>query len=108
GKTKTQPTAAARRAQFRSAVKLVFTAGACMAAMVLIVVPLLTLEADGRGGGGGGRGGGGGDGGGGGGGAGGTVGRAGERAAERAQGLADMAAGAVAAGTVALAGTAAE
>ena len=51
---KAQPTAAVRRAQSRSAVKLVLTTGACMAAMVLIVIPLLTLEADARGGGGGG------------------------------------------------------
>src|SRR5260221_593269 len=56
---KAQLTAAVRRAQCRSAVKLVLTTGACMAAMVLIVVPLLTLEADARGGGGGGHGGGG-------------------------------------------------
>jgi hypothetical protein len=56
---KAQPTAAVRRAQSRSAVKLVLTIGAGMAAMVLIVVPLLTLEADARGGGGGGHGGGG-------------------------------------------------
>ena len=52
---KAQPTAAVRRAQSRSAVKLVLTIGAGMAAMVLIVVPLLTLEADARGGGGGGQ-----------------------------------------------------
>jgi LTXXQ motif family protein len=56
---KAQPTAAVRRAQSRSAVKLVLTIGAGMAAMVLIVAPLLTLEADARGGGGGGHGGGG-------------------------------------------------
>src|SRR5258706_6163217 len=56
---KAQLTAAVRRAQCRSAVKLVLTTGACMAAMVLIVVPLLTLEADARGGGSGGPGGGG-------------------------------------------------
>jgi hypothetical protein len=50
---KAQLTAAVRRAQFRSAVKLALTTGACMAAMLLLVVPLLTLEADARGGGGG-------------------------------------------------------
>ena len=50
---KAQPTAAVQRAQSRSAMKLVLATGACMAAMVLIVVPLLTLEADARGGGGG-------------------------------------------------------
>ena len=50
---KAQPTAAVRRAQFRSAVRLVLTTGACLAAMLLLVVPLLTLEADARGGGGG-------------------------------------------------------
>ena len=43
---KAQPTAAVRRAQLRSGVKLVLTTGACIAAMLLIVVPLLTLEAD--------------------------------------------------------------
>jgi hypothetical protein len=48
---KAQPTAAVRR-EFRSAVRT----GACIAAMLLIVVPLLTLEADARGGGGGGGG----------------------------------------------------
>ena len=47
---KVQPTASVRRAQSRSAVKLVLTTGACTAAMLLIVVPLLTLEADARGG----------------------------------------------------------
>src|SRR5215475_908567 len=56
---KVQPTASVRRAQSRSDVKLVLTTGACIAAMLLIVVPLLTLEADARGGGGGGHGGGG-------------------------------------------------
>src|SRR4029077_7275026 len=50
---KAQPTAAVRRAQSRSAVGLVLTTGACLAAMLLLVVPLLTLEADARGGGGG-------------------------------------------------------
>src|SRR5437016_3155800 len=60
---KAQPTAAVRRAQSRSAVRPVLTTGACMAAMLLLVVPLLTLEADARGGGGGGHGGGGGGGG---------------------------------------------
>jgi hypothetical protein len=54
-----QPTVAVRRAQSRSAVRLLLTTGACIAAMLLIVVPLLTLEADARGGGGGGHGGGG-------------------------------------------------
>src|SRR4051812_22096739 len=49
---KAQPTAAVRRAQSRSAVGLVLTTGACLAAMLLLVVPLLTLEADARGGGG--------------------------------------------------------
>jgi LTXXQ motif family protein len=56
---KAQPTAGVRRAQSRSAVRPVLTTGACMAAMLLLVVPLLTLEADARGGGGGGHGGGG-------------------------------------------------
>src|SRR5262249_34839737 len=56
---KAQPTAAVRRVQSHSAVRLVLTIGACMAAMLLLVVPLLTLEADARGGGGGGHGGGG-------------------------------------------------
>jgi hypothetical protein len=65
---KAQPSAAVRRAQSRSAVRPVLTTGACMAAMLLLVVPLLTLEADARGGGGGGHGGGGGGGGHGGGG----------------------------------------
>jgi LTXXQ motif family protein len=50
---KAQPTAAVRRAPSRSAVRLVLTTGACLAAMLLLVVPLLTLEADARGGGGG-------------------------------------------------------
>src|SRR5262249_40107867 len=72
---KAQPTAAVRRAQPRSAVRLVLTTGSCIAAMLLIVMPLLTLEADARGGGGGGDGGGGQ--GGGGGGAGGGRGRGG-------------------------------
>src|SRR6266702_3646293 len=50
-----------RRAQSRSAVSAVLTTGACIAAVLLLVVPLLTLEADARGGGhgGGGHGGGG-------------------------------------------------
>ena len=56
---KAQPAAAVRRAQSRSAVSPVLTTGACIAAMLLLVVPLLTLEADARGGGGGGHGGGG-------------------------------------------------
>jgi hypothetical protein len=68
---KAQPTAAVRRAQSRSAVGLVLTTGACLAAMLLLVVPLLTLEADARGGGGGHGGGGHGGGGHGGGGHGG-------------------------------------
>src|SRR5438034_9514304 len=63
---KVQPTPAVQRAQSRSAVKLVLTTGACMVAMLLLVVPLLTLEADARGGGGGGGGHGGGEHGGGG------------------------------------------
>jgi hypothetical protein len=68
---KAQPTAAMRRAQSRSAVRLVLTTGAYLAAMLLLVVPLLTLEADARGGGGGHGGGGHGGGGHGGGGHGG-------------------------------------
>ncbi len=64
---KAQPTAAVRRAQSRSAVRLVLTTCACLAAMLLLVVPLLTLEADARGGGGHGGGGHGGGGHGGGG-----------------------------------------
>jgi hypothetical protein len=56
---KAQPAAGVRRAQSRSAVSPVLTTGACIAAMLLLVVPLLTLEADARGGGGGGHGGGG-------------------------------------------------
>jgi len=55
---KAQLTAALRRVQSCSAVRIVLTTGACMAAMLLLVVPLLTLEADARGGGGGGHGGG--------------------------------------------------
>jgi hypothetical protein len=47
-----QPAAAVRRAQSRSAVSAVLTTGACIAAVLLLVVPLLTLEADARGGGG--------------------------------------------------------
>jgi LTXXQ motif family protein len=50
---KAQPIAAVRRAQSHSAVRLVLTTGACLAAMLLLVVPLLTLEADAKGGGGG-------------------------------------------------------
>ena len=50
---KAQSAAAVRRAQSRNAVRPVLTTGACMAAMLLLVVPLLTLEADARGGGGG-------------------------------------------------------
>jgi LTXXQ motif family protein len=63
---------AAPRSQSRRAVRLVLTTGACIAAVLLLVVPLLTLEADARGGGGhggGGHGGGGHGGGHGGGGA---------------------------------------
>ena len=48
-----QPAAAVRRAQSRNAVGPVLTTGACLAATLLLVVPLLTLEADARGGGGG-------------------------------------------------------
>ena len=44
---------ALRRARSHSAVRLVLTTGACLAAMLLLVVPLLTLEADAKGGGGG-------------------------------------------------------
>ena len=51
-----QPTAAARRAQFRRAARSMLTVGACIAAVLLVVVPLLSLEADALGGGGGGRG----------------------------------------------------
>ena len=68
---KAQPTAGVRRAQSRSAVRPVLTTGACLAAMLLLVVPLLTLEADAKGGGGGHGGGGHGGGGHGGGGHGG-------------------------------------
>jgi hypothetical protein len=50
---KVQPTAAVRRAQSHSAVRLVLTTGACLAVMLLLVVPPLTLEADAKGGGGG-------------------------------------------------------
>src|SRR5215510_7417762 len=49
---KAQPTTGARRAQSRSAVRPMLTICACMAATLLLVVPLLTLEADARGGGG--------------------------------------------------------
>jgi LTXXQ motif family protein len=68
---KAQSAAAARRAQFGNAVRPVLTTGACLVAMLLLVVPLLTLEADARGGGGGHGGGGHGGGGHGGGGHGG-------------------------------------
>ena len=68
-----QPAAAVRRAQSRSAVSTVLTTGACIAAVLLLVVPLLTLEADARGGGGHGGGGHGGGGHGGGGHGGGGV-----------------------------------
>jgi hypothetical protein len=53
---KAQPAAAVRRARSRSAGSAVLTAGACIAAVLLLVVPLLTLEADARGGGHGGGG----------------------------------------------------
>jgi hypothetical protein len=43
---------AVRRARSRNAVRPVLTTGACMAATLLLVVPLLTLEVDARGGGG--------------------------------------------------------
>jgi LTXXQ motif family protein len=56
------PTVKAPRSEFRSTVKWVFSAGACVAVMLLLAVPLLTPEADARGGGGGGHGGGGGGG----------------------------------------------
>jgi hypothetical protein len=49
---KGRPDAAVRRVQSRSAVSAVLTTGACIAAVLLLVVPLLTLEADARGGGG--------------------------------------------------------
>src|SRR5262249_4091165 len=68
---KLHPTVKAPCSEFRSTVKLVFSAGARIAVMLLLVVPLLTLEADARGGGGGGGHGGGGGGGGHGGGGGG-------------------------------------
>src|SRR3954447_1424289 len=68
---KAQPTAGVRRAQSRSSVRPVLTTGACMAAMLLLLVPLITLEADAKGGGGGHGGGGHGGGGHGGGGHGG-------------------------------------
>jgi hypothetical protein len=58
---------AAPRAQSRRAVRPVLTTGACIAAVLFLVVPLLTLEADARGGGGHGGGGHGGGGHGGGG-----------------------------------------
>src|SRR5437667_5193560 len=53
-----QPAASAppRRTSFHSAVRPLLTAGACIAATLLLVIPLLTLEADARGGGGGGGG----------------------------------------------------
>jgi hypothetical protein len=47
-----QPAAAARRARSRNAVRPVLTTGACMAATLLLVAPLLTFEVDARGGGG--------------------------------------------------------
>jgi hypothetical protein len=47
-----QPAAAVRRDRSRNAVRPVLTTGACMAATLLLVVPLLTLEVDARGGGG--------------------------------------------------------
>ena len=47
-----QPAAAVRRSRSRNAVRPVLTTGACMAATLLLVVPLLTLEVDARGGGG--------------------------------------------------------
>jgi LTXXQ motif family protein len=50
---KAQSAAAVRRAQSGNAVRPVLTTGACLVAMLLLVVPLLTLEADARGGGGG-------------------------------------------------------
>src|SRR5262245_20760496 len=68
---KAQPTAGVRRAQSRSAVMPMMTTGACMAAILLLVVPLITLEADAKDGGGGHGGGGHGGGGHGGGGHGG-------------------------------------
>jgi LTXXQ motif family protein len=64
---------AAPRAQSRRAVRPVLTTGACISAVLLLVVPLLTLEADARGGGGHGGGGHGGGGHGGGGHGGGGV-----------------------------------
>src|SRR5258708_23029505 len=54
-KAEASPAAAARRLP-RTPTALL-TAGACVAAALLLVVPLLTLEADARGGGGGGGGG---------------------------------------------------
>ena len=47
-----QPAAAVRRDRSRNAVRPVLTTGACMAATLLLVVPLLTLEVNARGGGG--------------------------------------------------------
>jgi LTXXQ motif family protein len=75
-----QPTMGVRRAQSRSAGRPVLTTGACMAAMLLLVVPLITLEADAKGGGGGHGGGGHGGGGHGGGGHGGKHGGGGHGA----------------------------
>jgi LTXXQ motif family protein len=49
---KAQPTAGVGRARARIALRPVLTTCACMAAMLLLLVPLLTLEADARGGGG--------------------------------------------------------
>src|SRR5262245_5909969 len=77
---KAQPTAGVRRVQSRSAVRPMLTTGACMAAMLLLVVPLITLEADAKGGGGGHGGGGHGGGGHGGGGHGGKHGGGGHGA----------------------------
>ena len=45
---KAQSAAAARRAQFGNAVRPVLTTGACLVAMLLLVVPLLTLIANPR------------------------------------------------------------
>jgi LTXXQ motif family protein len=59
---KAQPTVAVRRVQSGSAVTPMLKAGACIATTLLLIVPLLTLEADARGGGGGGGHGGGGGG----------------------------------------------
>jgi hypothetical protein len=53
GYAKAQSAAAVRRVQSGNALRPVLTIGACLGAMLLLVVPLLTLEADARGGGGG-------------------------------------------------------